>query len=475
MDDVGQGHVVDASLAFLQKLEDDMRALNESQLDSSDSSTLDSPGGARKRRRLESSSENEASKRARTASAGQDSVVFGPAEPPRRDRSRQLPAELWHRVFSFLPPNTLGRLLRVNQLFHKYLDPASPFIISTVTHVPTTRILPTLSPDAIWRASRSLHWPTMPAPLKGKFELDMWRFACTRSCQLCGLLDTNYTTPEDSLRRCGPGNTTVSPIFSFFVNSCGNCLTETSVQEVDLLLSTSSPSFISPGLPMVFLTPDANVISPQAMRSTPVPPTVRLTKVYWPAQVDRLQEELEEVKRFGIAATEEWIKGLDVRGTEAVRDTSRWDKWFQMGGVRQMRIYSSQPRPTANKAERVERKGPDTTKPLQKPRQDIETAVRLHVSSLADEVISQWLKGHSIKGNCADFVTEVLTYVRTQFYKGAVFLTRRLTLDDMRWIFEQKIGPHTNCLQQDFLFAENAPNPPRARVTDSRLSCNTTL
>ncbi|KAL7957022.1 hypothetical protein V8C34DRAFT_286983 [Trichoderma compactum] len=448
MEDVRQGHVVDASLAYLRKLEDEMRGLNGTQLVSSGSSTLGSPS-TRKRRRLKSSSDGEASKKIRITCACQD-------------RSRQLPAELWHHIFSFLSPAALGRCLRVNRLFHKYLDPISPFVISTsVIHVPTTRMLPTLSPDAIWRASRRLHWPAMPAPLKGRFELDMWRFACTRSCQFCGQLDKAFNTTEVSSQPRRPGSATVSPIFPFFINSCGSCLVRKGIKEVDFHLS-SKPSFISPGLPMVFLTPDMNVISPQEMQSIPVAITaIQVTKVYWPAQVEKLQEEFEEVKRFGVAAVEEWKKGLEVRGIEQLHDASRWDRWLLSGGVRQMRRHSTQPTSssstttTTNKPEWTGRKGAEIAKTLQKQRQDVETTVRIHISNLADEVIrDRWDKGRSVKkGNFADFAADVLAYVRKQFYKDgakAVSLTRRLTLDDMKWIFEHKIGPHTNNHQKDF-------------------------
>ncbi|KAL7930825.1 hypothetical protein V8C35DRAFT_283053 [Trichoderma chlorosporum] len=502
MDDAQQGHMVDASLAFLQKLEDEMRLLSGSQLGSSDSSsssnssaTLDSLSVTRKRKRSESPGKDEASKKIRTVSAGQDNVVFGPAEPPRRERSRQLPAELWHHIFSFLPPDTLGRLLRVSRLFHKYLDPVSPFVISTpVIHVPTPRTLPALSPDAIWRASRCLHWPTMPAPLKGRFELDMWRFACARSCQFCGQLDNAYST-EDSSRRSGPGNNTVSPIFQFFINACGNCLTEKSVTEVELHISHAS--FISPGLPMVFLTPDKNVISPHALRNC-ASITVRLTKIYWPAQVEGLKAELEEVKRFGAAAVEEWVKGLDTRGIEATNDASRWDKWFLSGGIRQMRMCSSSA--TANKvfnseiqsqiragtsqlgrtpiqraqdrieelnaqlradieAEAQQKQQNKSTKGSQRQvQQDIDTAVRAYISDLADQAIED-LEVHwrrLTKKECAGFVTEALAYIRKQFYiDGAQAVARRLILDDMRWVFDHKIAP--NLHHKEFFLCKECP------------------
>ncbi|KAL7942376.1 hypothetical protein V8C42DRAFT_154782 [Trichoderma barbatum] len=518
---------------------------------------MDSSQRKRKRLELASSSEDEdeALKKVRVASAGHGSVVYGPAEPPhlRRDVSQQLPAEVWHHIFSFLTPDTLGRLLSVNRLFHKFLDPASPFSASLPVFHMYPALLPTLSPDAIWRASRRLHWPNMPAPLKGRSELNMWRFACSRSCQLCGQLDKAYAT-ENSSRCCGPGNTTVAPIFPFFINTCGNCLVEKSVKEIDLLLSTSNPSFILPGLPMVFLTPDVNVISPQAMRNAPVPTDVQLTKVYWPSQVESLQSELEEVKRFGVAAAEEWIKGLDSRGTKAIHDASRWDRWYLSGGVHQMRIHSSStqsvrmavgkdistahltsrkssqlrrnpPRQAReemeelkskrradiearsaqlhppilpgvlgnlsafqmalernlpldevewkllkpllllqrDKMEQMEKRGVAKAKPQQKHQtpQDIER--RAHISRLADQAIGDRLvKGRSLKKeNCAGFAAEVLAYVRKQCYSdGAkpVSAKRRLTLDDMRWVFDHKLGPLTNHYQKESFICRGCAN-----------------
>lgn len=333
---------------------------------------------------------------------------------------------------------------------------------------------------------------------------------------------------------------------------------------------------------MVFLTPDVNVVSPQAMRNTPVPATVQLTKVYWPAQVESLQAELEDVKRFGVATAEEWIKGLDSRGTEAIHDASRWDRWYLSGGVRQMRMRSSpaQPTSTANrgsssnipnvgevaagknitathsirrnpkrhareimeelkskrradiearaaqlrppilpgvlgnlqsfqaalgenaplddkewkllkplllaqrdKAEQMQKKSAANMKASQKhqnksktkgardsrdyaqqDRQDIETFVRVHISTLADQVIrDRWAEGRSVKKKtCASFATEVLAYVREQFYAdtsgvNAASFTRRLTLDDMRWIFDYKVGPLTNRHRKEFLFCSGCP------------------
>ncbi|KAL7794522.1 hypothetical protein V8C37DRAFT_60108 [Trichoderma ceciliae] len=585
MDGIGQEHVADASLLFVQKFEDDMRVMNGTpktshrQPGSSDSSsTLEFPNVAeKKRKRMEIASygENESSKKSKIASADQDNSGFGPASHPRRDMSRQLPVETWQHIFSLLSPHTLGALLRVSRLFHKYLDPASPFKVSApVFRVPSR--LAALSPDAVWRASRCLFWPKMPAPLREKSELDMWRFACSRSCQVCGQLAETDTAWDSLPWRRGPGNNTVSPIFPFFINSCGNCLMEKSVKEVDVLLSTSVPSVILPGLSMVFLTPDVNVVSPQVVRNISVPASVRLTKIYWPAHVESLQAELEDVRRFGLAATEEWIKGLESRGAETIRDSSRWERWYLSGGVHQMLMHSSSTpsMSTANRefisdiqkvgeaavgkdviAKRVrsnptrraqevveelkaqrradiearaaqlqppispsvlsnltsfqlalqtiepfddkewkrlkphllaqrkktkqvegksaanaeapqkrqnESKAKDAEELTSQSRRDTETLVRIYTSALADQVIrDRWDEGRSVqKKDCAHFATEVLAYVRKQFYAklDTAFLTRRLTLDDMKWIFDNKIGPVTNHHWREFLFCNGCPN-----------------
>lgn len=108
-----------------------------------------------------------------------------------------------------------------------------------------------------------------------------------------------------------------------------------------MLLSTSIPSVLIPGLPMAFLTPDLNVVYTQSIKTTQVPTSVPLTRIYWPTQVESLRLEFEDVKRFGPAAAEEWIKGLEARGADAIHKASRWEKWYLAGGVSQMLIRSS--------------------------------------------------------------------------------------------------------------------------------------
>lgn len=276
------------------------------------------------------------------------------------DGSKQLPAEIWHHIFTFLPPRSLGNLLLVNKLFYNYLDP-SPLVKVSYPCFPepprmSRKRLSICKPDSIWKRSRRLFWPRMPSPLKGRSEVDMWRLACSRSCHFCNITDgASDKTPlaNDQWHR-GPGLKGVSPIFPFFVASCGSCLASKSLkvrkttpfadgklmilQEIDVLLSPTTPSALLPGLPAGFLTTEMHVVAPQTMQGERSPIQGQLSKIYWKTQVDDIKAEFEEVKGLGSAAAEEWLKGLEVRGKLAVADASRWEKWDILGGVRQMRL-----------------------------------------------------------------------------------------------------------------------------------------
>lgn len=142
----------------------------------------------------------------------------------------RLPAENWQHIFTFVPPRTLGSLMMVNKQFNTYLDPSSTAKLGDPPMFSTPSVLPKLKPDTIWQASRRLFWPRMPAALKGRSELEMWRICCSRRCQFCkfcGDLDAHHA---DDHRRRGPGSKGVSPVFPFSIVSCGRCLEEKSVK-----------------------------------------------------------------------------------------------------------------------------------------------------------------------------------------------------------------------------------------------------
>jgi hypothetical protein len=145
------------------------------------------------------------------------------------DRAKQLPAGIWQHIFTLVSPKTLGRLLSVNKLFHTFLSPSSSTApLAHRNDLPSA--LPHLKPEAIWQASRRLFCPRMPAPLKGKSELHMWRLICSTACQFCGSKgDLQSFDAADEWHR-GPGAKGVSPIFPFSVCTCGTCLVKRSTK-----------------------------------------------------------------------------------------------------------------------------------------------------------------------------------------------------------------------------------------------------
>lgn len=115
------------------------------------------------------------------------------------------------------------------------------------------------------------------------------------------------------------------------------------VQEIDVFLSNTTPSFLVTGLPMVFITAKMHVIAPQVLSVVTSPGKTQITKVFLGAHVEEIRLEFETVKGLGRAAAEEWVKGLDARGKKLLVDASRWERWFLSGGVQEMRTA----RPTA--------------------------------------------------------------------------------------------------------------------------------
>ncbi|KAK4188344.1 hypothetical protein QBC35DRAFT_473642 [Podospora australis] len=247
-----------------------------------------------------------------------------------------LPPEIWHYIFSFCPPKSLGRLLAVNRLFNSYLDPQAP--VSGEVLVCSARcIVDSLKPNAIWQASRRLFWPNMPAPLQSKTELEMWRLACSRQCEECGKLDTqDHASPFD-LRHPGPGGDGVATIWSFGSRMCASCLLRTSIKEVDLLLSPTIPSSVVPALPFVFLTQELDVLSASMIEQDQLPAGGQVTKRFFSAHVKALEQEFLAVKDMGAGTVAEWLKGLPGRGNDARHDASKWEKWEISGGVAKMR------------------------------------------------------------------------------------------------------------------------------------------
>lgn len=140
-----------------------------------------------------------------------------------------LPAEIWHQIFTFTSPRTLSHLLQVNKVFRAYLDPSSSTSPHSLASL-SISVAQMRSPETIWQASRRLFLPGMPSPLQGLNEIDMWRLACTPTCQFCGRKDQPTSPSSADQWHPGPGETGVSTIWPFAIRSCGSCLQQNTVK-----------------------------------------------------------------------------------------------------------------------------------------------------------------------------------------------------------------------------------------------------
>jgi hypothetical protein len=137
------------------------------------------------------------------------------------DRSQLLPMEIWHYVFSFLDPKTLGVLLRANKTFHGFLtnkdrDPSDSSSVNGV--------LRPVSSNSIWSSARKLFHPGMPRPLVNMSELDMWRLIGATTCEACGKNDSaNPSHSSSSAWERGPGNNGVRIFWPFGIRTCSQC------------------------------------------------------------------------------------------------------------------------------------------------------------------------------------------------------------------------------------------------------------
>lgn len=108
---------------------------------------------------------------------------------------------------------------------------------------------------------------------------------------------------------------------------------------------------------------------------------------------------------------------------------------------------------------------------------ELQAPLRARIGGYADETIRDgWGAGQKVsKDNCSVFAAQVLVYVRKRFYAELAKdeaaaratgrepvmdptngpYTRKLTLDNMKWVFETKIKPHTDVYRKElFLCSE---------------------
>ncbi|EPE03240.1 f-box domain containing protein [Ophiostoma piceae UAMH 11346] len=431
-----------------------------------------------------------------------------------KDKSR-LPREIWNHIFLFLPPRALGNLLRVNKLFNTYLDPSSRF--TTVEQLPplVQSVAKAMDPNNIWRWSRRAFWRKTPGPFKDMTELDMWRIACSSTCQFCGREDSRQQLPPSDPYRYGPGANGVARIWEFRVRSCGSCFNKKTVKEMDLIMSTAS-TFLLPALQFVFATSNSTIIPLHVIESGKLPPTESLSKLFWSPDVESLREEFLSVKELGPAAADEWQKGLSTRGSKQRAEVAKWQKYDESGGVSNMRTRlhhkhketKAAPQvqvallPVDSLTQTVESEAPkavDTLQPLSvegksdadlpapdggKTKEEIDAEwdeiqgpVRLNILKYADEAIAgDWDDGEKVtKDNAPSFAADVLLHVRNRFYseveKEAKVaraagqqpvidppegpFTQKLSLENIKYVFDVKVKPITGSLRKELFLCND--------------------
>ncbi|KXL46642.1 hypothetical protein M433DRAFT_65402, partial [Acidomyces richmondensis BFW] len=236
----------------------------------------------------------------------------------------RLPPELWQQVFLRLSPAMLCRCLRVSKAFHAYLTQmkAAPVAKKDIKKVRQVRLLDS---ETIWAEARKLYFQNMPRPLMRFSELEMLQLIGGSTCQFCHRLPAPVpaTTPFNA----GPGPDGVRVVWPFGIRTCGRCWEQLSIKDVQIL--TSPAASLRHGLPYAFRTPDLHFVPEMTRQSYPggIPSQLRVAKVYYTKDVKDIQAEHEDVQGYGEGAAEEWRKGLNNKGKEAMADAARWEKW----------------------------------------------------------------------------------------------------------------------------------------------------
>jgi hypothetical protein len=261
---------------------------------------------------------------------------------------------LWRKVLGHVPPVFLGRLLRVNRLFHVLLDCNSQFRES-IQDVESDHA------QDIWQASRKRFASGLPRNLEGQTDLELWRLLRGSGCQLCSKEDSLMTgSPStDPWRSFPPFADNVRVVWPFGIRCCRECLVANCeqvcylccslslrflimhYQERNLLFSTQVPSSLLPALPIAFVTQHNNYVLSTTVKKQDCPSDIQIHKLYYKPHIRDIQERYKVAKDLGPGSTEEWLKGLEEEGRERILRITIWEQWDQKGGLRKVNARPS--------------------------------------------------------------------------------------------------------------------------------------
>jgi hypothetical protein len=137
-----------------------------------------------------------------------------------------LSRELWLKVFEYLPPKDLGRLMRVNQAFTSWLTYSVPFCSDhQQDHASLGH---TLDAETIWRQARRRTHGHLPRPLHSFTELEMWRLIGGQRCEVClrspeAISMNNYWETPSSRSSPEPEPRDIQIYWSIGVRICRDC------------------------------------------------------------------------------------------------------------------------------------------------------------------------------------------------------------------------------------------------------------
>ncbi|KAI1276627.1 hypothetical protein F5Y07DRAFT_388949 [Xylaria sp. FL0933] len=140
----------------------------------------------------------------------------------------------------------------------------------------------------------------------------------------------------------------------------------------------------------------------------------------------------------------------------------------------QVLTYSAANTQKSEKSQSLQRLTVAAKQQIDKTWDDAQAPLRAHISLLADQFIYEsWANGRKVnKVSSLQFAAEILLYVRRRFYTGIETenaaaraagreppheapngpFTRKLTLENMRWLFDVKVKPFTEPYRQELFY-----------------------
>ncbi|KAK7719594.1 hypothetical protein SLS64_001771 [Diaporthe eres] len=370
------------------------------------------------------------------------------------DRSA-LPAEIWHHIFTFCPPRILGRLLCVNRLFnHVEALKQEFFSVKAMGAATVEEWLKGLEGRGHERRSDALRW-------------ENWTASGGLS-QMKNVLYPGYRPSVPVTMSTVPGPMTAG---------------SASVVQIPGLNSTSNHSRTA--TPSISSS-QRNGITPDPFRRS----STGTASSFPSGRHERTKEEVAELKAARKSEIERRALALDPPLEPSVLahipsfqaalqiitplDEQAWE--LLKSRLLAQRAEAEQ-REKENSAQALRQQEVDDKRNLaaaaNKEARDavdadwdeVQAPARARIAGFADEIIRDgWENGDKVDRNsCSKFAVEVLTYIRKRFYaevakdaaaaraSGATPVadppqgpfTQKLTLENMKWVFDIKIKPHT--------------------------------